>query len=79
MPKKKLCVDFDDTIVESIFLKRVNRFLKTNYTAEDFKNYYIDDTALGCPLVYPGDGERPYVDWEEIENLLERDGVFIDE
>lgn len=43
MPKKKLCVDFDDTIVESIFLKRVNRFLKTNYTADDFKNYYIDD------------------------------------
>ena len=44
-----------------------------------YANYYIDDAALGCPLVYPGDEERPYVDWEEIENLLERDGVFIDD
>lgn len=43
MQKKKLIVDFDDTIVESIFLQRVNRFLKTNYTFDDFTNYYIDD------------------------------------
>lgn len=43
MQKKKLIIDFDDTLVESIFLQRVNRFLKTKYTFDDFDNYYIDD------------------------------------
>lgn len=30
---------------------------------------YIDDAAIGCPLVYPGN-ERPYVDWMAIFYLL---------
>ena len=34
-----------------------------------YANLYIDDAALGCPLVYPN-GERPYVDWAEVEQLL---------
>jgi len=32
---------------------------------------YIDDAALGCPLVYPEDGGRPYVDWAEVKVLLD--------
>lgn len=36
-----------------------------------YAHAYIDDAALGCPLVYPEDGSRPYVDWQEIEKLLE--------
>ena len=32
---------------------------------------YIDDAALGCPLVYPEDGSRPYVDWGKVGELLE--------
>ena len=32
-------------------------------------NLYIDDAALGCPLTYPG-GERPYVDWTTVYNML---------
>lgn len=31
---------------------------------------YIDDAALGCPLIYPGEGQRPYVDWKKVEELL---------
>lgn len=31
---------------------------------------YIDDAALGCPLVYPHNGDKPYVDWIEVENLI---------
>ncbi len=31
---------------------------------------YIDDAALGCPLVYAGSGERPYADWEKIREYL---------
>ena len=38
-----------------------------------FANYYIDDMALGVPLIYPN-GERPFVDWDKIEILLEKDG-----
>jgi hypothetical protein len=30
---------------------------------------YIDDAALGCPLVYPK-GERPYVDWKKVRDIL---------
>lgn len=36
---------------------------------------YIDDAALGCPLVYPKNG-RPYVDWGEIRELLIKSGVI---
>jgi len=38
-------------------------------------NIYIDDAALGCPLInVPGD--RPYVDWEGVRTLLEEKGVL---
>jgi hypothetical protein len=36
---------------------------------------YIDDSALGCPLVYPSTG-RPYVNWVEVENILSRKGIL---
>lgn len=29
---------------------------------------YIDDAALGCPLVFGSD--RPHVDWQEVERIL---------
>lgn len=31
---------------------------------------YIDDAALGCPLVDAPFPERPYVNWEEVRRLL---------
>lgn len=36
---------------------------------------YIDDAAYGCPLIYPEDGSRPYVDWDGVLNkyLLENE------
>ena len=37
---------------------------------------YIDDSAIGCPLVYPKDGARPYVDWIKVESLLEEAGFL---
>lgn len=27
---------------------------------------YIDDAAFGCPLIYPADGRRPFVNWGPI-------------
>lgn len=34
-----------------------------------YAHLYIDDAALGCPLIYPENG-RPYVDWKKVEYLL---------
>ena len=35
-----------------------------------YANLYIDDAALGCPLIHPTDGSRPYVDWKTVARLL---------
>jgi len=41
-----------------------------------YANLYIDDAALGCPLIYPntknekGEDDRPYVDWNRIREML---------
>lgn len=36
-----------------------------------FANVYIDDAALGCPLIHnPNLANRPYVDWNEVKKLI---------
>lgn len=45
MTKKKLLVDFDDTICQSVFLKKVNEFLGTDYKLENFTDYFIDEVV----------------------------------
>jgi hypothetical protein len=35
-----------------------------------YAHIYIDDAALGAPLVPGWGGERPYIDWEMVEVLL---------
>ena len=37
---------------------------------------YIDDAALGCPLLIPENDERPYVDWKTVRKLLKERGLF---
>lgn len=42
-----------------------------------FGNIYIDDAALGCPLVVPNEEDRrPYVDWKWVKDLLIMKGVL---
>lgn len=36
-----------------------------------YAELYIDDAALGCPLIEYGNHSRPYADWEMIERGLE--------
>jgi len=36
-----------------------------------YAQLYIDDAALGCPLVYP-ENEKPYVDWVKVEEELKK-------
>ncbi len=40
-----------------------------------YAQVYIDDAALGCPLVHPPNGKRPFIDWSAVSVLLERIGV----
>ena len=42
-----------------------------------FANLYIDDAALGCPLIFPvksfsngRTSDRPFVDWKKVEQRL---------
>ncbi len=39
-----------------------------------FGDLYIDDSALGVPLVFPDDESRPYVDWPEVKRIFEQNG-----
>lgn len=46
---------------------------------KQFAHIYIDDAALGCPLIQEfknGAAERPFVDWVRVENLLTEQGVL---
>lgn len=40
-----------------------------------YAELYIDDMALGVPLVYPEEG-NPYVDWVKVRVLLEERQMF---
>ena len=50
---------------------------QTNWTTSPkaYADMYIDDAALGIPLCYP-DGERPYVNWIEVEKMLKEKGII---
>lgn len=41
-----------------------------------YADLYIDDAALGCPLVYPENGEPAYVDWIKVEKWLENNYII---
>jgi hypothetical protein len=40
-----------------------------------YAHLYIDDAALGCPLIY-GLHARPYVDWKEVRNYLVQNRIL---
>lgn len=40
-----------------------------------YAQIFIDDAALGCPLVY-GVHDRPFVDWVKVEKLLIEMGIL---
>lgn len=63
---------------QEIKLYSVNENPSQKYWTESkkiFCNLYIDDAALGCPLVCPDKG-RPFVDWEEVRELLKTIGYL---
>lgn len=40
-----------------------------------YAELYIDDAALGCPLVY-NKHKKPYVDWVEVRRILVERGII---
>jgi hypothetical protein len=43
---------------------------------KQYAQMYIDDAALGCPLMYDWGIEKPYVDWVEVEKSLTKMGLI---
>ena len=41
-----------------------------------YGHLYIDDAALGVPLIYDGTN-RPYVDWLKVRELLAEKGIDV--
>lgn len=42
-----------------------------------YAHVYVDDAALGVPLIHPINGDRPYVDWEIAgPMLLDKLGLY---
>ncbi len=41
-----------------------------------FCHIYIDDAGLGIPLDEDNNGDRPVVDWYEVEDLLKEKGLI---
>lgn len=41
-----------------------------------YANYYIDDSALGCPIMFIDGAPRPAVNWVKVRTILENDGVL---
>lgn len=41
-----------------------------------YAHFYIDDTALGCPVTKSVLSSRAYVKWTEVERMLEAKGLL---
>lgn len=41
-------------------------------------DFYIDDAAIGSPLIFGDKSQRPYIDWEKMRELLIRDGILFE-
>lgn len=40
-----------------------------------YGNFYIDDSAVGCPLIHPTGFKRPCVDWEKVGKYIEHAAI----
>jgi hypothetical protein len=51
---------------------------QTKWTSSNkcYAHLYIDDAALGIPLIQPMDGKKPYVDWVKVREMLIEKGYL---
>ena len=52
--------------------------MQRNWTKSNkcYANLYIDDAALGCPLIQPENSDRDYVNWEKVREILKQDNII---
>jgi hypothetical protein len=44
---------------------------------KSYADKMIDDSAIGCPLIFDKEiSKRPFVDWKEIEQILEKEKIL---
>ena len=41
-----------------------------------YAQMYIDDAALGCPIIESDISDRPYVDWDKLDKILRSTGII---
>lgn len=41
-----------------------------------YAQMYIDDAALGCPIIESDISDRPYVDWEKLDRIFRSTGII---
>ena len=41
-----------------------------------YAHYYIDDSAVGCPIKFIDGVPRPVVDWAKVRAIFQNDGVL---
>lgn len=63
--KKKILLDIDEVFCFSGYLELVNEFLNTNYTIDDFTEYYIDEVAI------PEDRKQEFYQFISTKNQYE--------
>ena len=47
------------------------------HSPKAYAQMYIDDAALGCPLIYTNEIERPFVDWHKVGKILQDQGLIL--
>lgn len=41
-----------------------------------YAEMYIDDAALGCPIIESDISDRPYVDWDKLDKIFRSTGII---
>lgn len=67
---KRIMVDVDNVITDSIFLDLINEFLKTNYVLNDLKGYYLQELIK--------DRKKEFWEYVRDRNFYERATLFAD-
>ena len=49
---------------------------KWSYSNKCYAQLYIDDSAVGCPLIHPQGFNKPCVDWINVKKILKTKGCY---
>ena len=67
---------FRDRKIELWAVNRTPEQERWTSSPKVYAEIYIDDSALGCPLIFLEGVRRPVVDWKRVRRALESDGVL---